>query len=222
MSNERAKDILSEFFRLHDGDSAEYPVYITERVCGASHAPLFSSTVTHVKWDSRLYSSEGRFTLAKDAELSAAAAAWRNEPLFASARGPLPAPHANPPPAAAQRALLIDLENQHGALSFAPRADDLVIGFMHRGGSVDVSRAAFPVQIVEAANKDAADVALLWKLAELVLGASPLRAGAPIFIVSLDHIFPTAAAVLAEGARSNGHAVEVAKWDVATRAVVER
>ena len=221
MSNERAKNILNEFFQLQDGDSAQYPVYVTER-WGADHAPLFEATVTHAKFDGRCYASEGRFTRAKDAELSAAAAAWRNDPVFESSRDPPSVPHANPPPAAAQRALLIDLENQQGALRFAPRADDLVIGFVHRGGAVDISRAAFPIQVVEAAGKDAADVALLWTLAELVLGASPLRAGASIFVVSLDHIFPTAAAVLAEGARSHGHAVEVARWDEATQAIVAR
>ena len=91
---------------------------------------------------------------------------------------------------------------------------------MHGGGghAVQAGNAVFPVEVVAAVGDDAADVALIWRIAELVIGANPpLRAGAPVFVVSGDHIFVTAAAVLGEplpggGFRGRGHAIEVHTW----------
>jgi hypothetical protein len=59
---------------------------------------------------------------------------------------------------------------------------------------------------------------VLWRLATLVLGdarrgAAPLREGAPIFLVSADHLFATAARVLAEANRAATHHVTALSWD---------
>ena len=210
-----AKSAINEFFWRKNGSDAEFPHYQLKRVGGSDHAPLFTATVTHPSWAGRAYVSEHPFARARDAELSAATVALRDEPTFA-APASSPARHRNPRPAEARRAVLIDLENQQGALAFEPHVDDWVMGFLHRGGAHAVNAAAcrFPVEIVEAvgAGADAADVALLWRLAALVVGESPLSERAPIFVVSADHLFTTAAVVLAEGGRARGHAVEACSW----------
>jgi len=112
--------------------------------------------------------------------------------------------------------VLIDLENQHAALAFVPRPRDYVLGFVHEGGAhaVDVAAAVFDVQRIPVDRADAADVAAIWHLATLMLAGAPdrLRDGAPVFFVSNDHLFGTAARVLALDPRFHAHVVEAVPW----------
>ena len=82
---------------------------------------------------------------------------------------------------------------------FQPHEGDYVVGFVHAGGApaVRIADARFPraVEVVPVDAADAADVALIWHLAELVL-VRGLPHAVPVVIVSTDHVFVTLAAWL--------------------------
>lgn len=111
---------------------------------------------------------------------------------------PARAPHINPAVPAATRVVLIDLENQHQALSWIPRPNDYVCGFVTTGGlhAVRVDAARYHVDVLVSNNvPDAADLRMVWYLAELALGKGLAR-NTPVVIVSRDKIFASLAAVI--------------------------
>lgn len=180
-----------------------FPHFVDEAT-GPQHAPIFRSTISHPTWST---SYEGWGATKVDAQSAAASAALAVEPSLAPA--PARAVHVNPSPAAAARAVFFDVENVHIAFDYVPRSTDFVLGFVHSAGTHAVSPPVFPVETTSARGRDAADVALLWRIAALVHGdsAASLRNGAPIYLVSNDHIFATTATVLNENGRVGPHVV---------------
>jgi len=111
---------------------------------------------------------------------------------------PARAAHVNPPASQAARILLVDLENQHGALTMIPRPDDYAVGFVSTGGlsAVRVEAARFRV-IVQVAKgvPDACDLALIWHLAQLRF-AEGLKHTTPVTIISADRLFHSFSSVV--------------------------
>ena len=191
MSHINAKNELNEFYQARH--VAEMPAYASAREGGADHVPRFRAAVSHSLWEGRSYGGYG--STKKEAELAAARAAVAGE---ASVRPPPPRDGwVNPDPGRASRVVLVDLENQHGALGYEPRDREYIVGFIHEGGAAAVrtGTARFPIERVAVDAPDAADAGLIWHLAELVL-ARGLPRSAPVLIVSTDHIFATLASVL--------------------------
>lgn len=117
----------------------------------------------------------------------------------------------NPDPAAAARVILVDLENQHGALAYQPQAGDYALGFVHRAGAaaVNVGAASYAVMSVDVDAPDAADAAIMWHVAQLVLSRG-LPARTDVYIISADQLFLTLARVIAR----QGVRLHVMTYDV--------
>jgi len=74
---------------------------------------------------------------------------------------------------------------------------DYVLGFVHEVGAhaVRVDDAVYEIKRTPGVQPDAADAALIWALAELIL-TKGLPPTVPIFLISTDHIFGTLAEFL--------------------------
>ena len=189
-ADRNAKNDLQEFFQR--SGILELPQYCTQ-MYGPAHAASFVSTVSHSSWTAPFIGAACR--TARDAEKDAAACALRALPP----PPPPPSRWLNPEPSCALRAILIDMENQSAAARFLPQHGDYVVGFAHNKGmlAARAAEALFDVSVLPLEDcPDAADVAMVWHLASLVLRRG-LPARTPVLLVSNDHIFETLSRVLA-------------------------
>ena len=105
--------------------------------------------------------------------------------------------HINPPIGSAERVILIDLENQAGALTFVPNATDFVEGFL-AGNSPLIQRAAaarYRIHIEAGYGPDFADISIVWRLSQLVYEEHMPRL-THVVVISADNIFQTLSAVV--------------------------
>jgi len=107
--------------------------------------------------------------------------------------------HINPPAETAGRIVFIDLENQHQAISFNPRTEDYVVGFVATASISHVRPhlARFRVCVgVGGGTKcpNFSDLSIVWALAKLHFERQ-LKTKA-VIIISGDNLFRTLAEVV--------------------------